>query len=118
MRIRRFLIFIFIAIQWSTPKAFAQQAHFKVLAFYSENTEGDHVEFAHDAVKFLGELAAREHFTLETSTTWEDLNDDRLRAVQVVIWLNQSPTKAEQRNAFERYIKHGGSMARLSCGWV
>src|SRR5262249_25253974 len=67
------------------------------------------VQFAQDAVKFLSELAAREHFTLETTTRWEDLNDERLKPCQLVIWLNQSPTKAEQRSAFERYMQHGGA---------
>ena len=110
MRFRRFLLFMVMAIQWS-PRALAQQTRFKALAFYSESTEGDHVQFAHDAVKFLSGLAAREHFTLETTTRWEDLNDERLKTYQLVIWLNQSPTKAEQRSAFERYIKHGG-------GWL
>jgi len=37
------------------------------------------------------------------------LNDERLQACQLVIWLNESPTKAEQRSAFERYINHGGA---------
>lgn len=102
---------MFMAIQWSPRAALAQQTRFKALAFYSENTEGDHVQFAQDAVKFLSEMARREHFTLETTTRWEDLNDERLKTCQLVIWLNQSPTKVEQRSAFERYIKHGG-------GWL
>jgi len=109
MRFRRFLLFVFLALQWSSLETFAQQAHFRTIAFYSDKTEGDHVQFAQDAVKFLGELAAREHFTLETTTRWEDLNDEHLSNCQLVIWLNQSPTKAEQRSAFERYIEHGGA---------
>lgn len=111
MRVRRFLLYMFMAIQCSPWAALAQQTRFKALAFYSESTEGDHVQFAQDAVKFLSELAAREQFTLETTTKWEDLNDERLKTCQLVIWLNQSPTKHEQRSAFERYIKHGG-------GWL
>ena len=111
MRVRRLLLFMFMAIPWSPRAALAQQTRFKALAFYSENTEGDHVQFAQDAVKFLSEMARREHFTLETTTRWEDLNDERLKTCQLVIWLNQSPTKVEQRSAFERYIKHGG-------GWL
>ena len=107
MKIRRFLLFMSIAISWSP--ALALQTRFKALAFYSDKTEGDHVQFAQDAVKFLTELAAREHFTLETTTRWEDLNDERLKTCQLVIWLNESPTKAEQRSAFERYIKQGGA---------
>ena len=98
-----------MTVSWSPWAARAQQTRFKALAFYSEKTEGDHVQFAQDAVKFLTELAVREHFTLETTTRWQDLNDERLKTCQLVIWLNESPTKAEQRNAFERYIERGGA---------
>jgi len=109
MRKRRILLSVFIAIQLSPWAALAQQARFKVLAFYSETTEGDHVEFAHDAVKFLSDLASREHFALETATRWDELNDERLKNCQLVIWLNESPTKVEQRSSFELYMKHGGA---------
>jgi hypothetical protein len=79
MRVWRFLLFVFMAIQLSPWTAFAQQPRFRALAFYSQNTEGDHVEFAQDAVKFLNELADREHFAIETTTRWEELNDERSR---------------------------------------
>ena len=87
----------------------AQQPRFKALAFYSENTEPDHVQFALDAVKFLSACSAREHFTFDTTTKWEDLNDERLKSYQLIIWLNESPAKVEQRSAFERYIQRGGA---------
>ena len=109
MRVRRLLICAFLTIHWSCWTALAQQTRFKALAFYSQNTESDHVQFALDAVKFLGACAAREHFTFDTTTKWEDLNDERLKSYQLIIWLNESPTKAEQRSAFERYIEHGGA---------
>lgn len=109
MRIRRVLQFVFMAIQLSLWTAFAQPTRFKVLAFYSETTEPDHVQFARDAVKFLHACAAREHFTIDANTKWEDLNDERLKSYQLVIWLNGSPATAEQRGAFERYMQRGGA---------
>ena len=87
--------------------SFGQQSRFKVLAFYSETTEPDHVQFARDAVKFLTERAASEHFTFDSSSKWDDLNDERLKGYQLVIWLNESPSNEDQRRAFERYIEHG-----------
>ncbi len=109
MRIRRILQFVFVAILLSSWTAFAQQTRFKVLAFYSETTEPDHVQFAHDAVKFLSACAEREHFSIDATTKWEDLNDERLKGYQLVIWLNGSPATAEQRAAFERYMQRGGA---------
>lgn len=109
MKPRRFLLFAFIAMQCSAGTAFAQQTRFKALAFYSETTESDHVEFARDAVKFLAACATSDHFTFDATTKWQDLNDERLKSYQLVIWLNESPAKMEQRDAFERYMKHGGA---------
>lgn len=76
---------------------------------YSDKTEPDHVDFAKDALKFLSQRAASEQFTLETTTRWDDLNDERLKKYQLVIWLNESPSNAEQRRAFERYMQNGGA---------
>jgi len=109
MTVRRLLVFLLMAIPFASSRTFAQQTRFRVLAFYSENTEPDHVQFAQEAVKFLSERAASEHFTFEATTEWQDLSDERLKTCQLVIWLNESPTKAEQRSAFERYIQRGGA---------
>jgi YVTN family beta-propeller protein len=109
MRVPRFLLFVFMAILWSPGATFAQQTRFKALAFYSENAEPDHVQFARDAVNFLSTCAAREHFIFDATTKWEDLNDGRLKDYQLVIWLNESPKNTEQRSAFERYIQRGGA---------
>lgn len=80
-----------------------------MLAFYSENTEPDHLDFAKDALKFLSQRAASEQFSLETTTGWEDLNSERLKNCQLVIWLNESPSGNEPRRALERYMEHGGA---------
>jgi YVTN family beta-propeller protein len=109
MTVRQLFVFLVMAFLFASSHAFAQQPRFKVLAFYSDNTERDHVQFAQQAVKFLTERAASEHFTFEATTDWQDLNDERLKTYQLVIWLNESPKKAEQRSAFERYIQRGGA---------
>ena len=108
MNIPRFLLFLLLASCVASP-AGAQQTGFKVLAFYSAAAEPDHVQFARDALTFLKERAASEHFTFEATTKWEDLNDENLSPVQLVIWLNESPTSTEQRHAFERYMQRGGA---------
>jgi YVTN family beta-propeller protein len=108
---RRKAVFLFLvlSLQLATTLSHGQSSRFRVLAFYSENTEPDHVDFAKDALKFLSQQAASEQFTLDTTTRWDDLNDERLKNCQLVIWLNESPSNAEQRRAFERYMEHGGA---------
>jgi uncharacterized protein len=109
MKAKRILLALFLVILFAGPASFGQQSRFKVLAFYAAQGEPDHVHFAQDAVKFFTSRAARENFTFEATTRWEDLNDDRLKGYQLVVWLNESPSKPEQRAAFERYMLHGGA---------
>ena len=56
---RRTLLLLLITISFAASLSFAQQSRFKVLAFYSDSTEPDHIQFAKDAVKFLTDRAAR-----------------------------------------------------------
>ena len=105
----RSILFLLLAIQFAGGRSFGQQTLFKVLAFYSATTEPDHVRFAENAVRFLTERAEREHFTFDVTTRWEDLNDERLKTYQLVIWLNESPSDLKSRNAFERFMQGGGA---------
>jgi YVTN family beta-propeller protein len=107
--VRRLPLFLLIAIVFACPHALARETSFSVLAFYSDKTEPDHVQFAEQAVKFLRERAESQHFAFEATTDWQVLNDERLKTVQLVIWLNESPRQADQRSAFERYMERGGA---------
>jgi type 1 glutamine amidotransferase len=79
-----------------------------VLAFYSTTVEKDHVMFAEDALKFYAQVAARDHFTFDSTTNWDDLNATRLAHVDLVLWLDDAPHTEAQRRAFESYMEHGG----------
>jgi uncharacterized protein len=108
-RRRAVLLSFVLLLPLASTRSLGQGSRFRALAFYSESTEPDHVDFAKDALKFLSQRAAIDHFTLETTTRWDDLNDDRLRNYQLVIWLNESPSNAEQRRCFQRYMDHDGA---------
>jgi uncharacterized protein len=97
------------AILLSAPMLMGQSPRFHALVFYSTNVEGDHVQFAKDALAFFSSLARKDQFEINETTNWGDLNDVNLRKYQLVVWLNDSPTKPEQRIAFQRYMEHGGA---------
>jgi YVTN family beta-propeller protein len=103
-----FLLLFLLAICSAIPGS-AQQSRFKVLAFYSDNVEPDHVQFAETALKFFAARAAGDNFTFDSTTDWAHMNDAYLKSYQVVIWLNNSPTKEEQRRSFQRYMENGGA---------
>ncbi|MBB5057962.1 type 1 glutamine amidotransferase [Granulicella aggregans] len=87
----------------------AQQKSFHVLALYSKNVETDHVLFAEQAIHFLNALAVKEGFECTPTENWDDLNPETLAHYQVVIWLNDSPNTEQQREAFQKYMSHGGA---------
>jgi len=102
------LILVLAASLFFSFSAPAQKTNFKVLAFYSTQTEADHVMFSDGALKFFADLAAKNNFTFDSTTNWDDLNDATLAKYQIVMWLNDEPTKPEQKRAFQNYMEHGG----------
>lgn len=105
----RSLCCLLFVITFGSTVSLGQESRFKVLAFYSDKAEPDHVQFAKDAVRFLTERADTEHFTFHATTKWEDLKDERLDQYQLIIWLNESPAGEDERRAFERYMQRGGA---------
>lgn len=81
---------------------------FRVLAFYSNTVEPDHVDFARDAIRFYAAQAAKENFALDTTSNWDNSNDS-LKNYRIVIWLNDFPHAENQRSAFRRYMENGGA---------
>lgn len=103
------------AISWAAsapprpaPVFSDDHARFRALAFFSTTVEPDHVDFARDAIRWYAGLAQRRHFSLDTTSNWENC-DSALQHYQVVIWLNDFPHTAAQRAAFERYMDGGGA---------
>lgn len=105
---RLFLGFAIFALTAMPVRSYAEKAPLHVLAFYSTNVERDHVDFAMEAVKFFTEAAKRDGFQFESTTNWDDLNAERLKSVQIVLWFNDSAHTGPQRAAFEQYMEHGG----------
>ncbi len=86
-----------------------EHAPFHTLAFYTTKGEQDHIDFALQALHFYGDLAKKDNFSLASTTDWNDLSADKLKDIQLVIWLNDFPHTPEQRKAFEDYVTHGGA---------
>jgi uncharacterized protein len=84
-------------------------AKFHVLAFYTEKTEADHVDFARQAIQFFAADGRRAGYDWQATTDWNNLNDQNLSHYQLVVWLNDSAHEPAQRQAFERYMKQGGA---------
>ena len=105
----RFLSVVLVLLTLSRVEA--QKPTFRALAFYSETVEHDHVDFAHQAIKFYGDMARRDGFEFVATADWDDLNARTLAGYQMVLWLDDQPHTPAQRTAFEQYMTHGG-------GWL
>ena len=102
-------LLLFLVSMFPSTGTLGQRTSFKVVAFYSTKVEPDHVLFAEDALKFFSGLSARNNFTFDSTSNWDDMNEFNLGKYQVVVWLNDEPPKAGQRLAFQKYIENGGA---------
>jgi uncharacterized protein len=89
--------------------AWAQPPRPKVLAFFTTGGETDHYLFAQDAMRRLGAYAAAQGYSFAATSDWDVLSDAGLKDVRLVIWLNDQPHTATQRDAFRRYMEGGGA---------
>jgi uncharacterized protein len=101
------LLFFLGIFSWKISSA--QKPGFKVIAFYTTTVEKDHVDFAHDALRFFTKLSKEKNFQFDSTNEWSNTNDSFLKKYQVVIWLNEFPHTEEERRAFEHYMNHGGA---------
>ena len=106
-----FLRLILCGLVFLAPVAFAREPSFHVLAFYAATGEPDHVAFADQALVFFAQIAQKNNFSFESTTGWDNLTAEKLRGFQLVVWLNDFPKTAQQREAFRDYMEHGG-------GWL
>jgi uncharacterized protein len=113
LQLHRFCVaiaFLLVPIGFLSAQAAPQrQAPFRVLAFYTDKGEPDHIDFARQALSFFADLSRKDNFEFQSTTRWEDLNAENLKNFQVVVWLNDFAQTAEQRKAFEDYMNGGGA---------
>src|SRR5437868_5791907 len=82
---------------------------FKVIAFYTAQNDLAHISFVHEANKWFPAMAAKYHFTYDSTNNWNNLNDSFLAQYQVVIFLDTRPDSSGQRIAFQKYMDNGGA---------
>jgi hypothetical protein len=107
----RSLIIVLLSCVLVVPNASSQQkAKFNVLAFYTAKHDLAHISFVHEANRWLAQQATKYHFQYDSTNDWSLLNTNNLAKYQVVVFLDTRPEEAAQREAFEQYMKQGGSL--------
>jgi hypothetical protein len=91
------------------PPAATAAEPFKVLAFYNGTWDAAHIDFDKEAKVWFPQQAAQNGFTWEATTDWSRLNTGSLAAYKVIMFLDDAPTGASQRTAFQTYMQNGGA---------
>jgi uncharacterized protein len=81
----------------------------RVLAFYTGKNDLAHISFVNEANSWFGKIAGERGFTYTATQDWSELNDERLKTADLVLFLDTRPDDPSQRAAFERYMKNGGA---------
>ncbi len=84
---------------------------FSVIAFYTAKSDLAHISFVHEANAWLPLMAKKYNFRYDSTQNWANLNAEYLSHYQVVLFLDTRPEAPEQREAFQKYMEHGG-------GWM
>ncbi|SHM87165.1 Por secretion system C-terminal sorting domain-containing protein [Chitinophaga jiangningensis] len=87
----------------------AQTPRFKVIAFYNGTYDAAHINFVQEANQWFPGIAAQYNFSYEATNNWNNLNATFLSQYQVVLFLDDAPTNATQRAAFQTYMQNGGA---------
>src|SRR5271154_3495873 len=111
MKQTRFYLCLFAMLLLTSVLNAQPYPRFKVLAFYSTTVEKAHVDFANDAIQFFKELTVGKGFVFDTTSNMEDLNDEKIKDCQLLIWINDFPHNDIERAVFEKYMDNGG-------GWL
>jgi hypothetical protein len=101
-----FAVFTFVSI---TVNAQHRTGRFKVIAFYTARNDKAHISFVHEANRWFPRMAAKYHFTYDSTNDWNNLNSEFLSKYQVVIFLDTRPDSSAQREAFRKYMESGGA---------
>jgi hypothetical protein len=99
------------AILFSAGQGLAQEPKFKVLAFCPMSGDQGHDSYIHEANKWFPKAAKQYGFQYDSTKNWSDCNAAKLAQYKVVMFLDNRPDQAAQRDAFKAYMDNGG-------GWI
>jgi type 1 glutamine amidotransferase len=93
------------------PASYASGPRFKMLIYYTTHAEGQHVDFAKQAITFFQKLKFGDGFILDTTQDLSLYPYEKLQQYQLLIMLDGYPTAETERKTFEQYMENGG-------GWM
>jgi uncharacterized protein len=102
---------LFAQVPADYPASYASAPRFKALIYYTLHAEGQHVDFARQAITFFEKLKFGNGFILDTTQDLAGYPLEKLKQYQLLIMLDGYPNDSTQRKIFEQYMENGG-------GWM
>src|SRR5260370_39828197 len=65
--------------------------HFRVLAFFTAKQDQAHISFVNEANRWFPEMAAKYHFSYDTTSNWHDSNSAFLATYPAAVFLAAQP---------------------------
>ncbi|GAB3920870.1 ThuA domain-containing protein [Larkinella terrae] len=104
----KFIVLILLCFV-SGAQAQNRSPKFKVIAFFTAKNDKAHISFVREANEWFPKMAAKYHFSYDSTSNWSHLNADFLANYQVVVFFDTRPEAPEQRAAFQKYMENGGA---------
>ena len=105
------LVFLMLFVGLTTHAANPVKKYkpkFNVIAFYTGKSDAAHISYVHEANRWFSKISGVYHFQYDSTSNWNNMNDEFLKKYDVVVFLDTRPDSLLQRKAFEKYMKNGG----------
>ena len=83
---------------------------FNILCLYDGTYDAAHINFVHEAIKFIPAAAQEHGYTVKCTNDWGQLNTNNLKNYQVVLFLDTVPWDDTPRKALQEYVENGGGL--------
>lgn len=100
------LLLLFCCLRLQAQRS---SSSFRAIAFFTGKNDLAHISFVHEANKWFHQLSKQHHFSFDSTSDWNMLNDSVLSRYQLVIFLDTRPDSQPHREAFQRYMEKGGA---------
>ena len=109
VRLNQLFLTILVLIFGFSGYAQTHKPRYRVIAFYTAKNDQAHISFVNEANQWFAKMSTKNHFSYDTTNDWSRLNAETLSHYQIVIFLDTRPELADQREAFEAFMKNGGA---------
>lgn len=105
----RHLLFVLLLLISQSGQAQKSMNSFRVIAFFTGRNDQAHISYVGEAHQWFSKMSREHNFVYDTTSNWNNMNQDFLSKYRVILFLDTRPEVPAQREAFQQYMEHGGA---------